>query len=177
MHLQQLVFLTRGWAREADQVPCLQLLEGKGAKRRPESGRPCWKTLTLWQLGVLNSDRIAPEGRRSWKFVLLVAKMDEEARCNEFGRAHYSADMPCSECLCDRNDRPFTDLSAGAAWRETERLPWEACKARARVPWHPLVVSHFCCSRYTFFLDLMHVMDCKGVAASVWGECAGSLVL
>ena len=143
------------------------------------------KETTVWEAlledfdvlaaGVLNSERIAPQGRRSWKFVLLVAKMDEEARCNEFGWAHYGADMPCSECLCDRNDRPFTDLSAGAAWRETERLPWEACKARARVPWHPLVASHFCCSRYTFFLDLMHVMDCKGVTASVWGSVLAAL--
>ena len=107
---------------------------------------------------------------------MLVAKMGAEARCNDFGWAHYGAEQPCSECLCNRSDRPFTDLSAGAAWRQTEGMAWEACKARARVPLHPLVASHYCCSRYMFYLDLMHAMDCKGVAASVWGSILAALV-
>ena len=93
--------------------------------------------------GRLAETPIAQEGRRTWRFILLVAKMDEEARCNDFGWAHYGAEQPCSERLCNRNDRPFTDLSAGAAWRETEGMAWEACKARARVPLHPLVDSHY----------------------------------
>ena len=69
---------------------------------------------------------------------MLVAKMDEEARCNDFGWARDGAEQPCSERLCNRSDRPFADLSAGAAWRQTEGMAWEACKARARVPLHPL---------------------------------------
>ena len=44
------------------------------------------------------------------------------------------------------------------------------------VPLHPLVASRYGCSRSMFYLDLMHVMDCKGVAASVWGSILAALV-
>jgi hypothetical protein len=43
-----------------------------------------------------------------WKAVLLIAKADEQARCEEFGLSHYNGEEPCSECMCNRTTRPST---------------------------------------------------------------------
>ena len=48
-------------------------------------------------------------------------------------------------------------------------MPWETYKARPRTPLHPLVASRFF-TRWFFFLDIMHMMDCKGVASIVFGS-------
>ena len=47
---------------------------------------------------------------------------------------------------------------------------------RVRQPLHPLAASHYFCARWFFFLDLMHLMDCKGVTAIVAGGVLGVLV-
>ena len=47
---------------------------------------------------------------------------------------------------------------------------------RLRQPLHPLAASHYFCARWFFFLDLMHLMDCKGVTALVAGGVLGILV-
>ena len=47
---------------------------------------------------------------------------------------------------------------------------------RLRQPLHPLAASHYFCARWFFFLDLMHLMDCKGVTAIVAGSVLGILV-
>ena len=59
--------------------------------------------------GLLQGTPIARDGRRTWKFVLLVAKADEEARCNVFGLPHWGTPEPCPECLCNRDlaGRPY----------------------------------------------------------------------
>ena len=45
-----------------------------------------------------------------------------------------------------------------------------------RQPLHPVAASGYFCSRWFFFLDLMHLMDCKGVTAIVAGGVLGVLV-
>jgi len=47
-------------------------------------------------------------------------------------------------------------------------MPLVAYAARLRQPQHPLATSGFF-TRWLFFLDLMHLSDCKGVAAVVYG--------
>ena len=89
--------------------------------------------------GIVDGHPIAQDGRKTWKFVLMVAKADEEARCNVFGLPHFGAEECCSECLCNKQlaGRPFTDLSAQAAWRPTEAMPFEFWQERIRQPPHP----------------------------------------
>ena len=59
--------------------------------------------------GLLDGNPVARDGRRTWKFVLLVAEADEEARCNVFGLSQWGTDEPCPECLCNRDlaARPY----------------------------------------------------------------------
>ena len=60
-------------------------------------------------------------GDDMWRFVLLFGKADEEVRVNTWGLPSYNApNEVCSECLANRTTRPFTDLSAAAAWRPTQ---------------------------------------------------------
>lgn len=109
-------------------------------------------------------------GGHLWKFILLIAKADEETHVVAWGLPSYNApDEVCSECLADRAHRPYTDLTASARWRPTERMPLVAYAARIREPRHPLTTSKFF-TRWMMFLDLMHLADCKGVAAIVFGS-------
>ena len=52
--------------------------------------------------------------------------------------------------------------------RETERMPIATYVQRVREPKKPLVASQFF-ARYLVFLGLMHLLDCKGVAATTFG--------
>ena len=99
----------------------------------------------------------------------LVVEADEETHVASWGLPSYNDALePCSECMADREHRPYTDLSRGALWRPTERMPLVAYMIRFREPLHPLVTSGFM-SRWLMFLDLMHLMDCKGVSAITYG--------
>ena len=44
--------------------------------------------------GLLHGTPIARDGRKTWKFVLLVAKADEEARCNVSGLTKETTSYP-----------------------------------------------------------------------------------
>ena len=46
----------------------------------------------------------------------------------------------------------------------------EAWRERMRTPHHPLVSSHYCCDRWFFYIDLMHLADCKGASAIAFGS-------
>ena len=99
--------------------------------------------------------------------------------------------------------RPYTDLRDVAGWRPTENmalfcfifalvslllfssyfvlfsfsdLAFVLYQQRLTEPLHPLAASHYFCARWFFFLDLMHLMDCKGVTALVAGGVLGILV-
>lgn len=116
------------------------------------------------------------EQGRVWRLVLVYAKADEQQRCDEWGLVHYNGpDEVCPDCLANRSSRPFTDCQETAAWRPTEAMSSGQYLARMRVPSHPLVASSFAW-RMFFYLDVMHVMDCKGVAALIFGGVLASLV-
>ena len=119
--------------------------------------------------------------RRHSEFVLLVAKADEEARCTVFGLPHYSGlialgHQMCPECLADKSGKPFTDLRAGAKWRESEDMAFSTFHSRIRRPLHPLAASGYCSSKFFFFPDLMHLMDCKGVSGIFMGSAIAILM-
>ena len=99
----------------------------------------------------------------------MFAKADEETHVNAWGPPSYSADNEvCSKCFANWVERPYTDLIATARWRPTERMSFASYAARLREPTHPLATSAFF-TRWLMILDLMHLADCKGVAANVFG--------
>ena len=98
--------------------------------------------------GELDGNVLAQDGRKVWKFTLLLVKSDEDVRSNEFGMVHFIAAECCSDCLANASTRPYTDLRKEAMWRPTEEFEFEAWKLRFRQPHHPLVVSPYCCSRF-----------------------------
>ena len=113
---------------------------------------------------------------RTWRFLLLFCKGDEQQRADEWGLVHYNAgDECCTECLADRTTRPFSDLQASAAWRSTTIGDLDTYLNRFRVPRHPLASSPFVWRQF-FILDLMHIVDCKGVAATIFGGLMATLV-
>ena len=75
----------------------------------------------------------------------------------------------------DRDRRPWTDLRRAAAWRGTEFFGLEDYLARMSQPLHPLARSKFAW-RFFFFLDFMHIMDCKGLTSSIAGSILFLLV-
>jgi hypothetical protein len=133
-----------------------------------------WK---VWGEILKDLDEAATVGVGGWKLVLLFAKADEEQRSIKWGLPSYNDAMEiCSECLANRSHRPFTDLSAAAKWRPTEQMPKELYLARIGFePKHPLVTSKYF-TRWFFFLDCMHMLDCKGVAGIVFGSLLCHLV-
>ena len=128
-------------------------------------------TFQAWLLDWLKVSRLPETVGSSGRCVRMVAKSDEEARCNQCVLAQGGAQDCCSERLANRHleGRPFSDLRAVAAWRPTADLPVELYRQRLREPLRPLAASPSFCSRWFFLLDLLRVMDCKGVAGLVAG--------
>ena len=159
-----------------------QYLIGSFIKTQPGGDHGAWQLVLsdfdALASGVVSGRTVAQDGRIRFKFVLMVAKADEETRSNTFGLASYSANEPCSECLANRTNRPFTNLSDGAEWRPTEDMTVAMYKVRVigSPPVHPLASSHYFCSRYFFFLDLMHLCDCKGFTSEVAGSILSLLI-
>lgn len=113
------------------------------------------------------------ESRGPWRFLLFFSIGDEEVRCVEWGLVSYgAADECCSECTANRTSRPWTDMRRGAGWRGTDNFTIAQYRDRCRRPLHPLANSTFMW-RFFFFLDIMHILDCKGVISTI----AGSLIL
>lgn len=114
--------------------------------------------------------------RWPWRFLVLFAVGDEEVRVVEWGLTSYNAaEECCSECKADRQHHPWTDMRRGAAWRGTEFVTLDQYRARFRQPLHPLANSKLTW-RYFFFLDCMHIMDCKGMASTIDGSVVFSLI-
>jgi len=128
--------------------------------------------------GFVGGAPVAPIDNDSrWTFIAMFAKGDEECHANSWGMPHWQgAGEPCSECRANRGARPWTDLNRRAAWRDHVIQDKAAYVARIRVPAHPLVESFFF-SRWCAFPDLMHMMDCKGVSASVLGGVLQQLIV
>ena len=141
---------------------------------------PSWERLLqdFAQLatGVVGGKEVARDKRRLWRFVLLAAKADEEVRCNEWGLPHFGGAENCSDCLCNKSTRPYTDVQASAAWRPTADMDYEGWVARIREPVHTLLKSDAICDRWSIFMELKHLTDCHGVSAIVYGGILGLIL-
>jgi hypothetical protein len=81
---------------------------------------------------------------RTWRFLLLFCKGDEQVRADEWGLVHYNAaNQCCPDCLANRSTHPFSDLQASADWRTTVITDLDTYMNRFRVPRHPLAASPF----------------------------------
>ena len=122
--------------------------------------------------GVVEGKEVARDSDGTlWRVALLFVKCDEDVRANDFGLSHFaSRNEVCPDCLANRTTRPFTDMGEGASWRPGEDMAFILYKARAREPNHPLVASSFFCHRFFFPIDMMHLLECKGVAPVTFGS-------
>ena len=157
---------------------CFSSLTRNDSNDNNHEGWKCLlKDLDDLLLGMKDGEVIAlNEDGQPWLFILLFAKADEECRVSAWGLVSYNApDEVCPECLADRCIRPFTNLLESAEWRPTESLPLVAYLARCREPLHPLLESKYV-TPWFCFADLMHMMDCKGVAALVYGAILSALM-
>jgi hypothetical protein len=80
-----------------------------------------------------------------------------------------NAARPCALCACDRDERPFKDLRAAAAWQETCVVA-PAGRPSTSPVWDVPGVNLF-----TLRLDLMHVCD-LGVIPHFVGSCFWSFI-
>ena len=105
-----------------------------------------------------------------WCFYVLFGKADLDCEANSWGCPHYNSHEMCSLCLANDSNRPFTDFSAGAAWRPSAAAMLNfAFMCRFRLPLHPLVASEYFDIDF-MRLDLMHVADLNGIVATVAGS-------
>ena len=107
----------------------------------------------VWDAILSDLRLAADQGVGGWHFCLLFAKADEEQRSIKWGIPSYNDPMDvCSECLSNRSNRPFSDLSRTARWRPSEDMPVDCYIARIRDnPRHPLASS---CVFYTMFFSI-----------------------
>ena len=106
-----------------------------------------------------------------WKAIVLFGKADGEQAIAWGLKSHADPDEMCGYCLANRSSRPYTCLREDASWQTTEIGNTIAFASRLRRPHHPLVDAIF----FTFWfvrLEIMHLLDCKGV----WSILAGSVL-
>ena len=145
-------------------------------KSSPETDYPFWTRLldNLLQLGsgVVDGQEVARDADGTlWTFALVFVKADEDVRANDFALVHFEGkNEACPECMANRDTRPFTDMSAEAGWRPSEAMPLIAYQARMREPHHPLTDHAFFCHRYFFPIDMMHLLEGKGVSGLAFGS-------
>ena len=130
--------------------------------------------------GEIGGSIVAPVGGtdslQKWRFVCLFAKADEQVRCDEWKLIHYNgAPFCCSECFANRSTIPWTDMRRGARWRQSESMDAEIYKGRCHAPLHPLISSKLFW-RLFCVLDIMHILDCKGMSSTIYGSALGMLL-
>ena len=128
---------------------------------------------------LANSDKLVAKDESKWRAVLMFGKGDMEMRIQTWGLPGYSHKIDvCPNCLANRNERPYTDNRPNANWRPTsiQTMPNEFFMARLATPRHPLTNSNYF-NKYFAVLDVMHVMDCKGVTSHVAGGVLRYLIV
>jgi hypothetical protein len=101
--------------------------------------------------------------------VYVGIKADLEWFVTNLGWRSYNGNLPCGLCLADRAQRPWNDHRLHAAWRETV-LTIETYRAQyGGQGAHPL--NEFDgTTPFTCYLDLLHILDYKGISAHVAGS-------
>lgn len=108
-----------------------------------------------------------------WGAVVIGCKMDLEGYVRDLGWQDYGSFTPCGLCRADRGGFPWTDFSDDARWLGT--LFDARSFHRMYGHKHPLyriagIGVHTC------FLDIMHVLDYKGVTSWVAGGILWSAI-
>ena len=112
-----------------------------------------------------------------WTAILLFGKGDMEMRVVTWGLPGWKdVDEICPSCLANRTTRPYTDNGPNAGWRRTIAQPNEFFLLRLAEPRHPLTLSKFF-NKFFPILDVMHMLDCKGVTAHAAGSVLKYLVV
>jgi hypothetical protein len=102
----------------------------------------------------------------AWGGVLVGLKMDLEGWVRDLKWSDYGSHAMCGLCGANRTTVPWTDVSDNALWRGTllNYLTYRVKYAGSH-PLHsfPGVTVH------TSFLDVMHILDYKGITSWVAG--------
>ena len=131
--------------------------------------------VAMWAPILADMQKLVTEGIGGYRFLLLFMKADLEVRSNSWGLSSYNGTHPCTECICNRADIPWTELSGEAKWRKLPPLTKTTYFARARSPLHPVLGSPFAW-RWFCPLDLMHIADCNGITNIAAGSVIKPLV-
>ena len=119
-----------------------------------------------WPVVLASFEELArPVRQGQWGAILLFVSGDFDYVCNDLGLPHFNALECCFLCAANTTTRPHNDYHADAGWRSTIKTDAEFSAALRR-PLHPLV-SHPMFSRWSYRLDLLHLLDHHGVASHV----------
>ena len=88
----------------------------------------------------------------------------------QMGAKHWTvAHELCAACRANRSTLPWSDCRILARWRPAELMTLREFLEGFRQPLRPLVASHYVW-RFFFYLDNMHVNDCNGANAIIYGN-------
>ena len=127
-----------------------------------------------WPLVLASFDEMASPRPGTWGAILLFVTGDLEFVCNDLGLPHFNSNQCCALCCANVSDKPHNNYHNDAAWRGTLRTSDEF-RAALRQPLHPLVAWHSF-SRFTYRLDLLHLLDHHGVASHVVANVIANFV-
>lgn len=108
-----------------------------------------------------------------WGAVLMGCKMDLEGYVRDLKWHDYNGNNPCGLCGADRGITPWTDFRPDAAWHAT--ILNARSYSREYAGLHPLY-GFPGISVHTCFLDVMHVLDYKGITSWVAGGLLWSII-
>ena len=153
----QLGYENRAWHRFIDSMMLL------GDKVHPPDSRLAGEPVAQDNDGII------------WSAIVLFGKADGEQAVRWGLKNHTDPDEVCGYCMGNRTTRPYTDLRETANWLPSEIGSTQPMLARLSQPHHPLVDAPF----FTFWffrMDIMHLLDCKGVWAILMGSALWMLV-
>ena len=116
-----------------------------------------------------------PQAAGDWGAILLFVTGDMDWICNDIGLPHFNSNSCCFLCQANDTDLPHNDYHRDAAWRSTCKDE-ATFRADLRRPLHPLAASPIF-SRFTYRLDLLHLLDHHGVVSHVVGNIFAMHVL
>ena len=155
----------------------------KTAEEKPnsESLAKFWAEIIADFDELAASDKLVDpsDGGDQWRVILLFGKGDMEMRVQTWGLPgwQHAIDV-CPNCMANRAERPYTDNRQSAGWRPTslQSMPNSFFMDRLAQPRHPLTLSKYF-HKWFAILDVMHVMDCKGVTSHVAGGVLRYLIV
>ena len=152
----------------------------KTAEEKPnsESLAKFWAEIIADFDELASSDKLIANDE-AWRVILVFGKGDMEMRVQTWGLPGWGHKIDvCPNCMANRETRPYTDNRPSAAWRPTSlsSMPSSFFMDRLAEPRHPMTLSKYF-HKWFAVLDVMHVMDCKGVTSHVAGGVLRYLIV